>query len=208
MYATNSFLNVHWQLKCKTNGTELPATDASNRSLCCTNNARLKDARLLRTTVQNRGSLLHYKMLVLFINMENKVIKFIFSVQVYVSKKFYRNCCSKFWRLFESNSNLHTVHTARGPTPHNHSQHNQCRTPYVVIHSLVLLKMGIMMPETCWDRSLVIKTRLVASCWFLSLHPTFMMHGHKSPKKVVWSLYSPLFFVWGLHLDFRSVLLP
>ena len=41
---------------------------------------------------------------------------------------------------------------------------------------------GIMMPETCWDRSLTINIRLVASCWFLSLHPTFMMHGHKSIK--------------------------
>ena len=58
----------------------------------------------------------------------------------------------------------------------------QCRTPYAVIHSLVLLKMGIMMPETSWDRSLIINTRLVASCWFLLLHPTFMMHGHKSLK--------------------------
>ena len=77
---------------------------------------------------------------------------------------------------------LHTVHTARGPTPRNHSQHKKCRTPYAVIHSLVLLKIGIMMPETCFDRSLIINTRLVASCWFLSLHPTFMMHGHKSLK--------------------------
>ena len=41
------------------------------------------------------------------------------------------------------------MHTARGPAPHNHSKHNQCRTPYAVIHSLVLLKMGIRMPETC-----------------------------------------------------------
>ena len=49
----------------------------------------------------------------------------------------------------QSNSNLHTVHTAYDPAPHNHSQHNQCRTPYVVIHGLVLLMMGIMMPETC-----------------------------------------------------------
>jgi len=32
---------------------------------------------------------------------------------------------------------------------------------------------------------LIINIRLVASCWFLSLHPTFMMHGHKSLKKVV-----------------------
>jgi len=33
--------------------------------------------------------------------------------------------------------------------PHNHSLHNQCRTPYAVIHGPVLLMMGIMMPETC-----------------------------------------------------------
>jgi len=34
------------------------------------------------------------------------------------------------------------------------------------------LMMGIMMPETCWDRSLIINIGLVASCWFISLHPT------------------------------------
>ena len=61
----------------------------------------------------------------------------------------------------------------------------QCRTPYAAVHSLVLLKMGIMMPETCWDRRLTINIRLVASCWFLSLHPTFMMHGHKSLKSQI-----------------------
>jgi len=42
-----------------------------------------------------------------------------------------------------------TVHTAYDPAPHYHSQHNQCRTPYAVIHGLILLMMGIMMPETC-----------------------------------------------------------
>ena len=73
-----------------------------------------------------------------------------------------------------------TVHTARVPATHNHSQHSQCRTPYAAAHTLVLLMMGIMMPETCWDKSLIINIRLVASCWFLSLHPTFMMHGHTS----------------------------
>ena len=40
-------------------------------------------------------------------------------------------------------------------------------------------------PETCWDKSLIINIRLVASCWFLSVHPTFMMHGHKSLKSSV-----------------------
>ena len=44
--------------------------------------------------------------------------------------------------------------------------------------------MGIMMPETCWDKSLIINIRLVTSSWFLSLHPMFMMHGHKSLKEV------------------------
>jgi len=34
--------------------------------------------------------------------------------------------------------------------------------------------MGIMMPETCRDKSLIINIRLVASCWFLSLHPTVL----------------------------------
>ena len=79
-----------------------------------------------------------------------------------------------------------TAHTARSPTSHNHSKHKQCRTPYAVIHNLVLLKMGIMMPETCCDRSLIINTRLVASCWFLSLHPmgpyvftmSYLFHTH------------------------------
>ena len=70
-----------------------------------------------------------------------------------------------------SNCNFHTVRTVCDPAPHNHSQHNQCRTPYAVVHSLVLLKMGIMMPETWWDRSLIINIRLVASCWFLFFHP-------------------------------------
>jgi len=41
---------------------------------------------------------------------------------------------------------------------------------------------GKMVGESCWDRSLIINIRLVASCWFLSLHTTFMKHGHKSPK--------------------------
>ena len=74
------------------------------------------------------------------------------------------------------------MHTDRVPAPHNHSHHNQCRIPYAAVHTLVLLMMGIMMPETCWDKSLIINIRLVASCWFLSLHPTFMMHGPKSLK--------------------------
>ena len=63
-----------------------------------------------------------------------------------------------------------TVHTACIPAPHSHSHHYQCRTPYAAVHTIVFLMMGIMMPETCWD-SWIINIRLVAYCWFLSLHP-------------------------------------
>jgi len=35
---------------------------------------------------------------------------------------------------------------------------------------LTALMIGIMMPETCWDRSLIINSWLVGSCWFLCLH--------------------------------------
>ena len=42
-----------------------------------------------------------------------------------------------------------TSHTVRVPAPHNYSQHNQCRTPYAAVYTLVRLMMGIMMPETC-----------------------------------------------------------
>ena len=63
---------------------------------------------------------------------------------------FREECASDGWDGYRlSNSNLNTVHTAYDPAPHNHSQHNQCRTPYAVIHGLVLLMMGIMMPDTC-----------------------------------------------------------
>ena len=66
------------------------------------------------------------------------------------------------------------------PAPHKHNQHSQCRTPHAVVHGLVLLMMVIMMPETRWDRSLIIG--LVAPCLFLSLRLTFLMHGHKNLK--------------------------
>ena len=47
-----------------------------------------------------------------------------------------------------SNTCIHTVLSARVPTPHNRSQHIQANTTRGFIQS-VLLTMGIMMPETC-----------------------------------------------------------
>ena len=75
------------------------------------------------------------------------------------------------WRSLFDSTLTFTVHTACAPAPHNHIHHYQCRTPYATVHTLVLLMMGIMMSETCCDKSLIINIRLVASCWFLSLHP-------------------------------------
>ena len=54
-----------------------------------------------------------------------------------------RGVCTVWKLLFD----FHTVHTGRDPAPHNHSQHKQCRTPHAVVHSLVLLMMGIMIPK-------------------------------------------------------------
>jgi len=68
------------------------------------------------------------------------------------------------------------VELGRKLCAHNHSQQNQCRTSCAVESNLVLLQMGIMMPETCWDRSLIIKIRLVVSCWFLSPHSVTYWH--------------------------------
>jgi len=73
---------------------------------------------------------------------------------------------------------------------HTTSQHNQCRTPYAVIHGLVLLMMGIMMPEICWDGRLIINIGFVATFWFISLHPTF--HDARSQEPKTWfSLFPP-----------------
>ena len=89
-------------------------------------------------------------------------------------------------------SSVHCVHTVctllttqLHTTTANLSQHNQYRTPYAVVHGLVLLMMGITMPETCWDRSLIIHIWLVASRWFLSSH---YVHDARSqePKTSSW----------------------
>ena len=45
---------------------------------------------------------------------------------------------------------IHTVRSACVPAPHYRSQHIQANTIRGFIQS-VLLTMGIMMPETCWD---------------------------------------------------------
>ena len=107
------------------------------------------------------------------------------------------------WLCGAGSQAMFTVHTAVDPASH-YSQHNQCKTPHAVVHGLVLLMMGIMVPQTCWDRSLIIHIRLVASCWFLSLHPTLMMHGHKSlkPTNIRWVRFNRWAGTYlGLHIE-------
>ena len=83
------------------------------------------------------------------------------------------------------NSNFHSAHSSR-PSSTQPQSSLPVQNTICAVHILVLLMMGVMMPETCWDKSLIIDIRLVASCWFLALHPTFMMHGHKSLKNAIY----------------------
>ena len=59
--------------------------------------------------------------------------------------------------------------------PAEPAQHTTCSNT-----RLGLLKMGIMMPETCWE-SIDYKHLTGASCWFsLSLRNLLTMHGHRN----------------------------
>ena len=58
---------------------------------------------------------------------------------------------------------------AHDAAPQDHSQSQPThpgRTPHAAGHGLILLVMCTMMPETCWNISLIINIELVASCWF------------------------------------------
>jgi len=101
-------------------------------------------------------------------------------------------------------------------TTANHSLHNQCRTPHAVGHGLILLMMDIMMPETCWDRSLIINIGLVASCWFISLHPDVSELAvlkssddcHLLAVLPQWSIYYNYFILTYVRQLERKIILP
>jgi len=63
------------------------------------------------------------------------------------------------------------------------------RTPHAVGHGLVLLMMGIMMPETCWDRMFDNKHRISCILLVLSLH-LIDTSPFKTPWRQLWSLQS------------------
>jgi len=118
-------------------------------------------------------------------------------------------CCRlrALWRLLFDFTVLAPYNTA----PHNHyqphpaepAQHTTCSNT-----RLGLLKMGIMMPETCWE-SFDNKHLTVASCWFsLSLHNLLTMHGHRNLKLTYWYvvIFLFLFFSWLKKHLFKCVL--
>jgi len=62
---------------------------------------------------------------------------------------------------------------------------NPGRTQHVVEHGLILLMMGIMMPETCCDRMFDSKHRISCILLVLSFPFMFTMYGHKNLKQTV-----------------------
>ena len=91
------------------------------------------------------------------------------------------------WRLQCSHPTTQRPTTAYQPHPAEPAQHTTCSNI-----RLVLLKMGIMMPETCWD-SVDNKHLIVAFCWFsLYLHNWLTIHGHRNLKTTTFALLSQL----------------
>jgi len=79
----------------------------------------------------------------------------------------FTECAQLSW-AHSVNTSIHTVRSARVPTPHNRSQHIQANTTRGLIQS-VLLTMGIMMPETWWVNLLWINISTCVICWFFLL---------------------------------------
>ena len=106
-------------------------------------------------------------------------------------------------------------HNRYQPHPAEAAQHNTCSNI-----RLVLLKMGIMMPKTCWK---IVKNKhlTIASCSFsLSLHNLLTMHGHRHLKLLIGN-FLLLLLIWAawlirgvFHLDisyschFRVITVP
>jgi hypothetical protein len=86
----------------------------------------------------------------------------------------------------ESNNNFRTLHTASSPAPLDHTRQYQCWTAYAVVHYIILLMMGTLVPEACGAKEHCINSICVASSWFITL-PNFTMHGNMNIK-IIFSL--------------------
>ena len=85
--------------------------------------------------------------------------------------------CEGYCNLHSARTHKAAPHNRYQPHPAEPAQHTTCSNI-----RLVLLKMGVMMPETCWE---IVKNKhlTVASRWFsLSLHNLLTMHGHRNLK--------------------------
>ena len=60
-----------------------------------------------------------------------------------------------------------------------------CGAASCTTHGLILLMMGIMMPETCWDRKFDNKHGISCILLVPSLHLMFTMHGHKNLRTIL-----------------------
>jgi hypothetical protein len=56
-----------------------------------------------------------------------------------------------------------------------------------------------MIPETCWDRSLIINIGLVASCWFISLHPKNLKFSFLKEKVILLPHYYNKGFLYQIR---------
>ena len=104
-------------------------------------------------------------------------------------------CGNLSWRMWA------LVHTSYKTAPYNcyqphpaePEQYTKCSN-----RAFVLLKMGIMMPETCWDK-VNNKHLIVVSWWFFSLHTCI-----QSSFLVFLSSYVyTVFFPWTLFRVYR-----
>jgi hypothetical protein len=71
------------------------------------------------------------------------------------------------------------------------SGEQECALPHLVFCTLVLLMMGIMMPETCWDKSFDNKHQI--SCILLVSLSSPYVHDARSqePKNFTWRYICP-----------------
>jgi len=91
--------------------------------------------------------------------------------------------CGWLWSCGAASWAVCTVWKLLCRTVTDHSQPQPThpgRTPHAAVHGLVLLMMGIMMPETCWDRKFDNEHRISCFLLVLPLHLMFTMHGHKN----------------------------
>jgi hypothetical protein len=92
------------------------------------------------------------------------------------------------WKLF---FDFHTVHTASIPALLNPRRQYQCWTSNAAVRYIVLLMMGILMPETCWAKEHWMNFICVASSWLFTLPTCVWLLWNKDSD--VGSLIGPHF---------------